>query len=218
MGLFITFEGIEGCGKTTQIELLAAWLETRGLGCVRTREPGGTAAGEAIRGIFLNSGHTELTALTELLLVTAARAQHLHEVVMPALNAGGIVVCDRFFDATAVYQGCAGGLDRDLIERSHELFCAGLRPDITLLLDCPVYLGLGRSRARNDEAGLSIAEGRFEDKDGDFHENVRLGYLERARREPGRFAIIDARASVEQMQRQIAACVGIKLREKGYAV
>ena len=218
MGLFITFEGIEGCGKTTQIQLLAAYLETLGHDCVLTREPGGTPVGEAIRGIFLNSRNTELTALTELLLVTAARAQHIHEVIMPALAEGKIVVCDRFFDATAAYQGSAGGIDMALIERSHELFCAGLKPDLTLLLDCPVYLGLGRSRARNDAEGLALAEGRFEDKDSGFHSRVRQGYLELSQREPGRFGIIDAGASIGQMQQQIAACVRFKLREKGYAV
>ena len=218
MGLFITFEGIEGCGKTTQIQLLAAFLETLGHGCVLTREPGGTPVGEAIRGIFLNSGNTALTATTELLLVTAARAQHIHEIIMPALAGGNIVVSDRFFDATAAYQGSAGGIDMALIERSHELFCEGLRPDLTLLLDCPVELGLARSRARNSAAGLALVEGRFEDKESDFHYRVRLGYLELARREPGRFAIIDAGASIEQMQQQITACVRIKLREKGYAV
>ncbi len=218
MGLFITFEGIEGCGKTTQMQLLAAFLETHGHGCVLTREPGGTPVGEAIRGIFLNSGNTALTATTELLLVTAARTQHIHEIIMPALAGGSIVVCDRFFDATAAYQGSAGGIDMALIERSHELFCEGLRPDLTLLLDCPVYLGLSRSRARNDAAGLALAEGRFEDKDSDFHERVRLGYLELARRDPGRFAIIDAGASIGQMQQQISACVRMKLREHGYAV
>lgn len=218
MGLFITFEGIEGCGKTTQIKLLARYLEALRLACVLTREPGGTPVGEAIRGIFLNSGNTELTPLTELLLVTAARAQHLHALILPALAAGKIVVCDRFFDATAAYQGYAGGLDLARIDQAHELFCAGIRPDLTLLLDCPVERGLARSRDRNKAEGIELAEGRFEDKDLAFHGKVRQGYLELARREPGRFRTIDAAASIADMQEQIAACVGAQLREQGHAV
>ncbi|MCX5900125.1 MAG: dTMP kinase [Proteobacteria bacterium] len=122
MGLFISFEGSEGCGKTTQIQLLAKFLESRGLSCILTREPGGTAVGEAIREIFLRSSNTALIPLTELLLVTAARVQHIHEVIIPGLAAGKIVLCDRFFDATAVYQGYAGGAPLELIQRSHELF------------------------------------------------------------------------------------------------
>jgi dTMP kinase len=218
MGLFISFEGIEGCGKTTQIQLLAKFLESRGLACILTREPGGTAVGEAIREIFLRSSNTALIPLTELLLVTAARVQHIHEVIIPGLAAGKIVLCDRFFDATAVYQGYAGGAPLELIQRSHELFCGALTPDLTLLLDCPLDVGISRSRARNRAAGLELAEGRFEDKDMAFHGKVRQGYLACADGDPGRFHIIYAGETIQAIHENIAGCVTAKLREKGYAV
>ena len=218
MGLFITFEGIEGCGKSTQIRLLADHLAGFGHACVITREPGGTPVGEAIRGVFLNAGNTSLLPLTELLLVTAARVQHIHEVIRPALAAGSIVLCDRFSDATAAYQGYAGGIDLERIERAREIFCGGLRPDLTLLLDCPVELGLRRSRARNSSSGLEQAEGRFEEKDLSFHEKVRQGYLEIARGEPGRILTVDGSGTIGDLQARIRELVGPKLRERGYAV
>jgi dTMP kinase len=218
MGLFISFEGIEGCGKTTQIHLLAKFLETRGLSCILTREPGGTAVGEAIREIFLRSSNTALIPLTELLLVTAARVQHIHEVIIPGLAAGRIVLCDRFFDATAAYQGYAAGAPLELISRSHELFCDNLAPDLTLLLDCPLELGLARSRARNKAAGQELAEGRFEDKDMAFHARVRQGYFARADQEPGRFHIIYAGETIQAIHENIVSSVTARLREKGYAV
>jgi dTMP kinase len=218
MGLFISFEGIEGCGKTTQIHLLAKFLETRGLTCILTREPGGTAVGEAIREIFLHSSNTALIPLTELLLVTAARVQHIHDVIMPALAADRIVLCDRFFDATAAYQGYAAGASLELIRRSHELFCDNLMPDLTLLLDCPLELGLARSRARNKAAGQQLAEGRFEDKDMAFHAKVRQGYFARADQDPGRFHIVYAGETILDIHENIVRSVTAKLREKGYAV
>jgi len=218
MGLFISFEGIEGCGKTTQLQLLAKFLESRGLACILTREPGGTAVGEAIRKIFLRSSNTALTPLTELLLVTAARVQHIHEVIIPALAGGTIVLCDRFYDATAVYQGYAGGASLELIGSSHHLFCGGLMPDLTLLLDCSHELGIARSRARNRQAGLELSEGRFEDKDMAFHGRVRQGYLACVDREPDRFIIINAGESIEAIHEKIVHSVTAKLREKGYAV
>jgi dTMP kinase len=218
MGLFISFEGIEGCGKTTQIQLLAQFLESRGLACILTREPGGTAVGEAIRKIFLRSSTTELTPLTELLLVTAARVQHIHEIIIPGLAAGKIVLCDRFFDATAAYQGYAAGAPLELIQRSHELFCDNIAPDLTLLLDCPLELSIARSRARNKAAGHELSEGRFEDKDMAFHARVRQGYFARADQEPGRFHIVYTGETIQAIHANIAGCVTAKLREKGYAV
>ncbi len=218
MGLFISFEGTEGCGKTTQIQLLAKFLESRGIACILTREPGGTAVGEAIREIFLRSSNTALIPLTELLLVTAARVQHIHEVIMPGLAAGRIVLCDRFFDATAAYQGYAAGVPLELIERSHELFCGNLAPDLTLLLDCPLELGIARSRARNKAAGQELSEGRFEDKEMAFHAKVRQGYFARADKAPERFHIIDAGETIESIHENIVSSVTAKLREKGYAV
>jgi dTMP kinase len=218
MGLFLVFEGIEGCGKTTQVALLGTYLESRRLACVATREPGGTSVGEEIRKIFLHSNNREITPLTELLLVTASRIQHVHQVIQPALAADRIVLCDRFFDATVAYQGYAGGLELDLIYRTHELFLASLTPDLTLLLDCPVEVGLGRSRSRNAAAGRQHEDGRFEAKDLEFHGRVRQGYLAIAGREPGRFRIIDARQSVAQMHQDVCAAVAEKLQERGYAV
>ena len=217
-GLFITLEGIDGTGKSTQYRLLVNYLQKLGHSVCATREPGGTPVGEAIRGIFLKSSNTELTALTELLLVTAARVQHILEVIIPALAGGTIVLCDRFYDATAVYQGYAGGASLELIGSSHHLFCGGLMPDLTLLLDCSHELGIARSRARNRQAGLELSEGRFEDKDMAFHGRVRQGYLACVDREPDRFIIINAGESIEAMHEKIVHSVTAKLREKGYAV
>ena len=218
MGLFVVFEGIEGCGKTTQIKLLSGYFEKRNLPCLLTREPGGTPVSEEIRKIFLHSENKEITPLTELLLVTAARVQHINQVIQPALDAGTIVVCDRFFDATAAYQGYAGGISLDMIYRSHELFCSGLRPDLTLLLDCPVEAGLARSRSRNRDAGREKEDGRFEDKALAFHEKVRRGYLEIAKKEPPRFKIMHAEQPADSLHEEICAAMTEKLREHGYAV
>jgi len=218
MGLFLVFEGIEGCGKTTQIGLLKSYFESRQITSVVTREPGGTAIGEEIRKIFLHSGNQEITALTELLLVTAARVQHVHQVIGPALAGGGVVVCDRFFDATVAYQGYAGGLALDTIYQAHELFLHAFTPDVTLLLDCPVEVGLERSRARNIQTGRQMAEGRFEDKALAFHSRVRQGYLSIAQGDPERFRIIDGQQSVVQIHRDVCAAVAAVLKERGYAV
>ena len=166
----------------------------------------------------MRSSNTALIPLTELLLVTAARVQHIHEVINPGLAAGKIVLCDRFFDATAAYQGYAAGASLELIERSHELFCDNLAPDLTLLLDCPLELGIARSRARNKAAGQELAEGRFEDKDMAFHARVRQGYFARADQDPDRFHIINAGETIESIHEKIAGCVTAKLREKGYAL
>ncbi|MEI6126007.1 MAG: dTMP kinase [Pseudomonadota bacterium] len=217
MGLFIVFEGIEGCGKTTQIKLLSGYFEKRNLPCLLTREPGGTPVSEEIRKIFLHSEHNEITPLTELLLVTAARVQHIQQVIQPALDAGTIVVCDRFFDATVAYQGYAGRISLDLIYRSHELFCTALYPDLTLLLDCPVEIGLARSRSRNRAAGREKEEGRFEDKALPFHEKVRQGYLELAKKESRRFSIMHAEQPAEALHTAICEVMTQKLREHGYA-
>ena len=151
--MFITFEGIEGCGKTTQIRLLSEYLKERGLDCITTREPGGTDIGEAIRGIFLHCDHDDIQPITELLLVTAARAQHVAQVIKPQLQAGKIVLCDRYFDATVAYQGAASGLDIESIMQSHKIFIDSLMPDLTILIDCAVEIGLKRSRERNLDTG-----------------------------------------------------------------
>jgi dTMP kinase len=214
--MFITFEGIEGCGKTTQIRLLSEDLTQRGLDCVATREPGGTSIGEAIRGIFLHCAHDDMLPITELLLITAARAQHVEHVIKPNLKAGRIVLCDRYVDATVAYQGFAAGLGLEMVMRSHELFIESLMPDITILIDCPVEIGLMRSRERNKTAGLQIDEGRFEELDYTFHERVRQGYLELARREPDRFEVVNADGTPDQIQQRIASVVLKRLNGAGY--
>jgi dTMP kinase len=216
--MFITFEGIEGCGKTTQISLLAETLIRQGLACFATREPGGTAIGEAIRGIFLHCANDDMLPVTELLLVTAARAQHVERVIKPRLRSGAIVLCDRFIDATVAYQGCASGLGRDMVMRCHDLFVGSLMPDVTLLLDCPVEIGLARSRERNRAAGKDLDEGRFEERGRAFHEQVRAGYLEQARREPARFEIIPAEGRPGDIHRHVAESVLRRMRGAGHAV
>ena len=219
MGLFVVFEGIEGCGKTTQIKRLGSYLESRKLSYTVTREPGGTPVGEEIRKIFLHSDNKDnITPLTELLLVTASRVQHIHQVIKPALSEKKIVVCDRFFDATVAYQGYAGGVPLPAIYRCHEIFLDSINPDLTVLLDCPVEVGLGRSRSRNVAEGKQREEGRFEEKALDFHAKVRQGYLDIAGREPDRFRVIDSDQSVENIYAEVLLVVTEKLREKGYAV
>lgn len=190
--MFITFEGIEGSGKTTQIELLIDALRVKGYECIATREPGATSIGRGIREILLDSSHSNMLPLTELLLYEADRVQHLHEVIKPALAAGKMVVSDRFFDATTVYQGYARGCELDLIERIHRIVLGGLRPDLTLVLDLPVEIGLERAWRRIHSRSGDLPEDRFEKEAFGFHERVRQGYLTLAGEEPDRFRVIDA--------------------------
>ena len=219
MGFFITVEGIEGCGKTTQIELIDGYLKKSMIPYIITREPGGTAVGEDIRKIFLHSDNSDILPLTELLLVNASRAQTVNLIIKPALEKGSVVVCDRFFDATVAYQGYAAGLSLSMINRCHELFMDSITPDLTILLDCPVCIGLTRSKARNKQTGIEKQEGRFEDKALEFHEKVRQGYIETAGRNPGRFEIIKTEnSSVEKVFNQMCLIVESKLKEKGYAI
>jgi dTMP kinase len=178
-GFFITFEGVEGSGKSTQIRRLAAGLRRRGVRVVVTREPGGTPAAEQVRRLLLARG-CHWPAISELLLVNAARAAHLEEIVRPALHRGAWVLCDRFTDATVAYQGHGRGLPLAAVRAVNRLATGGLRPDRTLLLDLPAGRGLRRARRR--KAGAS----RFEDEADTFHRRVRAGYRRIARREPGR--------------------------------
>ncbi len=218
MGLFIAFEGIEGCGKTTQIELLKDFLYQRGVDFMLTREPGGTALGEQIRAIFLHSRSEDLLPLTELLLITASRVQHIHQVIQPALDQGRAVICDRYIAATLVYQGCAGGVSEDLIRQCHERFCSGLMPDLTIVLDCPVEVGLSRSRSRNHAGGVQETEGRFEGKHDRFHQKVRDGYLALAAKSPGSYHVIDSRQPIDAVHTQICARIGAQLEEGRHAL
>jgi dTMP kinase len=205
--MFITLEGGEGAGKTTQIEHLAGWLAERGVACTRTREPGGTLLGRAIRAVLLNPENAGMAPATELLLYMADRSEHIHRVITPALSAGRTVLCDRFFDATVVYQGFARGLGSDWILRLHQMVFAGVTPELTLLLDLPPELGLARARRQLTKGGRAAAESRFEDEALAFHQRVREGYLQLARQAPARFRVIDAARDERRVQEDIRAAV-----------
>jgi dTMP kinase len=205
MSLFITFEGVEGSGKSTQIRLLHQHLLESGIPVLLTREPGGCPIADAIRAILLDPANQEMTARTELLLYAAARAQHVEQLIRPALAAGTTVLCDRFIDATTAYQGGGRGLDAGLIGELNAVATGGLTPDLTLLLDFSAEEGVERARRRNLQGNL-LDEGRFELETFDFHRRVRQGYLELAARE-GRFQVIDASGSAAQVAARIAAVV-----------
>jgi dTMP kinase len=182
MSLFITFEGIEGCGKTTQLALLAETLRLQGHEVLTTREPGGCPIADAVRQILLDPANQAMVPRAELLLYAAARAQHVAQVIRPALAEGHIVLCDRFTDATLAYQGYGRGLDLAMIEHLNDLAGAGCRPDLTLLLDMPAAVGLERAILRNSHGNLA-AEGRFELEAEVFHDKVRRGYLQLAEKD-----------------------------------
>jgi len=201
--MFITLEGIEGCGKTTQINYLNSFFENRGRPCMVTREPGGTAIGKKIRSILLNPSSKDMVAKAELLLYMADRAQHIASLVKPCLAAGKVVLCDRYFDATVVYQGFARGLDTRFICELHRLILEDFKPDVTLLLDLSPRIGLARAWKQLDNGARSSTESRFEEETLSFHEKVRAGYLELARLEPERFRIIDASGDEKQVQKDI---------------
>ena len=200
-GLFVSFEGIEGCGKTTQIAALSGLLTERAVPHTITREPGGTAVGDGIRKIVLNSATIHLTTPAELLLFYASRSQNIQEKIRPALERGETVICDRYFDASMAYQGYGRGVPLDFIERLTELVCANYRPDLTVLLDIDAKTGLGRARARNN---LQVEdEGRFEAEDLEFYGRVREGYLELARKDPKRIRVIRADRTIDEVGEEI---------------
>ena len=201
--MFITLEGIEGSGKTTQIEYLVAFLEKKGNLCVTTREPGGTVIGNKIRAILLDPACKDMDAKTELLLYMADRAQHIHSLIKPSLAAGKTVLCDRYFDATVVYQGYARGLDIELIKNLHSTLFEDLKPNITILLDLPPQVGLQRAWKQLNNGQRSNKEGRFEEEKLEFHQRVREGYLELANAEPDRFHIVDAAQDERKVQDSI---------------
>ncbi|NVM21167.1 MAG: dTMP kinase [Desulfobacterales bacterium] len=209
--MFISFEGIEGSGKTTQIKLLIPVLQAKGYECIATREPGATRIGEKIRSILLDSSHTTMLPLTELLLYEADRAQHMHEVIKPALAANKVVVSDRFFDATTVYQGYARGFDLQLIQQIHNIVLGGLKPDLTLILDLPVHVGLERAWQRINSRSGELPEDRFEKEATAFHEKVRQGYLTLAGGEPKRFRVIDASTDPQTVHRDVVDIVQLCL-------
>lgn len=197
--MFISLEGIDGSGKTTQIGRLAKFLEDRGIECIATRQPGGTLIGENIRSILLDPANCALEPMAELLLYMADRAQHINALIRPGLQAGKTVVCDRYFDATVVYQGFARGLNLELIQQLHQILFDDLKPDVTLLLDLAPRVGLQRAWQQLNTGQRSGVESRFEAENVAFHEKVRAGYLELARLEPNRFRIVDAAQPQDQV-------------------
>lgn len=206
MACLITFEGIEGCGKTTQLKLLAEQLRSRSHEVTVTREPGGCTIADRIRAILLDADNSALTPMAELFLYGAARSQHVAEVIAPALASGHIVLCDRFTDATVSYQGYGRGLDLQVIAELNRLASGDIRPDLTLLVDCPVETGLERAMARiNNSRGAR--EERFELESLQFHRKVREGYLALARQEPERFLVIDGAGSIDETAKAILAAV-----------
>ena len=209
--MFITFEGIEGCGKSTQINLLASRLKLDGREVVLTREPGGCPIANQIRSLLLDAANSAMVPMTELMLYAAARAQHLTEVVRPALTDSYLVLCDRFSDATRAYQAFGRGIDRQAMETLNSLACNGLAPDLTLLLDCPVEVGLGRARQRIENSS-GPREERFELESLAFHQRVRDGYLQLAHEEPERFVIIDATGRPDEVAEAIYSAVSSHLR------
>lgn len=204
-GLFITFEGGEGAGKSTQSTLLAERLAAAGREVVRTREPGGSAGGEAIRALLVSGAPDRWSPLSETLLMNAARRDHVERVIRPALERGAVVICDRFADSTRAYQGAAGGVDEVLIEALEAAVVGEHRPDLTLILDLAVEAGLARTGGREG------AEGRFEAKGAAYHQRLRDAFLHIARAEPARCAIIDASLSAEQVARAIWRLVEARL-------
>ena len=196
-GFFLVFEGIEGSGKTLQLELLARYLRERGIEPLVTREPGGTKLGEGIRRLLLKDG--EPSPHTELFLYLADRAQHVEEVIRPALREGRIVLCDRYYPSTLAYQGYARGLDLGFIEKVNAVATGGLKPHMVVLLDLPVDVALKRIGVRSKD--------RMEREAGPFHEKVRRGFLEQAQREPDLFHVIDGTKRPEEVFQEVLECI-----------
>ena len=195
-GLFITLEGIEGAGKSTAVDFIEDFLTKEGHDVIKTREPGGTVIGEQIREILLKNENYTLTYDTELLLVFSARAQHIQEVILPALSSGKIILCDRFTDASYAYQGGGRGIDASRINLLEKWVQGDLRPNLTLLFDLDVSIGMQRTKKRSDAD-------RFEREEINFFKKIRNTYLERAKNEPQRFRIINSASSLESVKEQI---------------
>ena len=200
--MFLTFEGIEGSGKSTIMARMAEQLRNQGMSVRMTREPGGTAFGGELRSLLLDIRRAKCSVQAELLLFLADRAQHLQEVILPALGEGLVLLCDRYADSTLAYQGYGRGMPLDQLARLNEFASGGLWPDMTLLFDLPVELGLARAGERNREEGAEVSEGRFEAERLEFHQRVRAGYLELAAQHPARYAVVDASAPADAVLQQ----------------
>jgi dTMP kinase len=218
-GKFITFEGLDGTGKSTQVEKLARSLRAHGHSVAITREPGGTSTGEKIRELLLHSATSGLSPFTEMALMFASRAQHIHEVILPALAEGRIVLCDRFTDSTEAYQGGGRKLGSKPVLQLHQLLCGNLQPDLTILLDNDVTFSLERARRRNQkhktirtEKGSEKDENRFEQENRVFFARVRHTYLAIAAREPQRMQVINARGAPAETHAVIMELVKKKLK------
>ena len=208
MNGFITFEGGDGSGKTTQVQQLAEFLGTQGKDVLVTREPGGTELGLLIRRLLLEVSEQAIVPTAELLLYLADRAQHVRQVIQPALDLGQIVLCDRFTDSTLAYQGYGRGINLALLQQLNSLADGGCRPSLTFLLDCPVEAGLQRAMARRARVGTAApAEDRFEREQLAFHEQVRAGFLALAAAEADRFHVIDAAQSMKAIAREVRETV-----------
>jgi len=195
-GFFLSFEGIEGTGKSTQARLLFERLREKGFDAVLTEEPGGTKIGHKIRELLLSPDHQEMTPLTELLLYFASRTQHLAQVIIPAVNRGAVVITDRFTDSTIAYQGYGRGIALHLLHSLDTIATEGMQPDITLLLDLDVETGLGRNRGINKTDRIELEDIRF-------HKRVRNGFLELAAQQPERIKLIDASLEKEEVRKRV---------------
>ena len=211
--MFITFEGLDGCGKSTQLEHLAARLRESGLAVTTTREPGGTATGEKIRELLLNSRTSGLDSKAELALMFASRAQHISEIILPELDNNHVVLCDRFTDSSEAYQGSGRKLGSDIVLDLHRLLCGNIKPDLTILMDSDVAASVERARRRNQlrTSGTENDENRFERENRAFFERVRSGYLEIVKREPERVVVVDARGTPDQTHAKIMTIVSNRL-------
>jgi dTMP kinase len=205
--MFITFEGIEGCGKTTQVELLYAYLKNSGRKVIKTREPGGTTFGESLRNSFLNTG-AKVYPLSELFVFMAMRAQHVDELILPALREDTIVLCDRFTDASYAYQGYGRGIDPGIIETLNKLVVKGIKPDLTIFLDCPVEKGLTRK-------AKSASMDRFEKEELSFHGKIKKGYEKLVEEDPKRFFVINGTLDINTIHETISEKVEDLLKDHG---
>jgi dTMP kinase len=206
-GIFITFEGLDGCGKSTQLERLAAELRSEGIDVLTTREPGGTAIGERIRSILLDSATSGLTPMAELALMFASRAQQLEELIVPTLERGDWVLCDRFTDSSEAYQGGGRELGSQAVLDLHRVVCRNVWPDLTVLMDSEVEASLARARRRNLKKTDAANENRFETEDRAFFEHVHEAYRAIAKREKQRVLMLDARRPADVVHPQIVAAV-----------